>query len=118
MEKGNTVAEVLKLSHKRPDPGHKGHARRPARLAGQQGLQEGGSSDVEVEEEERNGKNVLNSEYFVPNLSNLQVSEGPGAWGVLQEEEEKLGRRGRALHAQKLPKGTDKVEFLDSSVHK
>ena len=26
MEKGNTVAEVLKLSHKRPNPGHKGLA--------------------------------------------------------------------------------------------
>ena len=73
---------------------------------------------MEVEEEERNGKNVLNSEYFVPNLSNLQVSEGPGAWGVLQKEEEKLRRRGRAQRAQKLPKGIDKVEFLDSSVQK
>ena len=64
---------------------------------------------MEVEEEERNGKNVLNSEYFVPDLSNLQVSEGPGAWGVLQKEEEKLRRRGRAPLAQKPPKGINKV---------
>ena len=46
----------------------------------------------------------------------MQVPEGPGAWGVLQREEERLRRKGRALRAHELPKGIDKLEFLESSV--
>ena len=44
------------------------------------------------------------------------MSSGPSARSILHEEELKLRRRGRALHHHKLPKGTSKVEFLDSSV--
>ena len=75
---------------------------------------------MEAEEEERNGKNIPNSEYTKPNQTcpYMQAPEGPGAWGVLLREEERLRRRGRALRAHELPKGIDKVESLESSVQK